>query len=533
MYKLPPWRLYSVRKFACIKNLVRLRDSPGQCFSFSTLLQSEETTDTESSVMDDDTTDSKNLPDHWHINPALKDRIADGRNSLTPSKERTLINAHQGFSVNMLQTGAGKPSSERGCSASALRAGSSLFLIDAGEGTQMSLYSSRYDFSSLKKIFITHLHGDHIFGLPGLLLGLQLSAKHQLTNPDDNSRKNKSKEPFHIEIYGPVGLYNYIAMSLSLAMAQLMYGTVTVYELAGEARQFRHIGAERHYPEFQHRALVRKVLPRNSDGTWTISVAKEYETPFDANLAESERGLHIQAGQVYHVPKLQSFGYVIREPKSQPRTIVLERAKALGLEPSIKYRYLKAGFSVKNDNGSRTVHADDVCVGPPVKARSIAFLGDSERISPEMEKLCQNVDILVHEATYISDGMGLVEDARSASRAGHSSAADAGKFADKVSAGVVVLNHISSRYKSHKDLIVSEAERAIQGKTLVQLSEDNMELHVPRNGFHENSADNFNCDDAYVPPIRNGPERLTQLLTEFEEQYEADKSSSPGSKSNS
>ena len=49
-----------------------------------------------------------------------------------------------------------------------------LFLIDCGEGTQVELRRNKVKFSKIKHIFISHLHGDHFFGLVGLISTFRL-----------------------------------------------------------------------------------------------------------------------------------------------------------------------------------------------------------------------------------------------------------------------------------------------------------------------------------------------------------------------
>jgi len=67
------------------------------------------------------------------------------------------------------------------------------FLIDCGEGTQIQLRKNKIKFNSIEHIFISHLHGDHYFGLPGLILTLNLLGREK-----------------PLKIYGPKGIKNII-----------------------------------------------------------------------------------------------------------------------------------------------------------------------------------------------------------------------------------------------------------------------------------------------------------------------------------
>ena len=71
--------------------------------------------------------------------------------------------------VTILGSSSALPTSGRYPSAHVLTAHERLFLIDCGEGTQMQLRKTKSRFSKINHIFITHLHGDHVFGLYGLL----------------------------------------------------------------------------------------------------------------------------------------------------------------------------------------------------------------------------------------------------------------------------------------------------------------------------------------------------------------------------
>lgn len=88
-----------------------------------------------------------------------------------------------------LGSASARPTSSRFPSAHSLTVGGRLFLIDCGEGCQMQMARFKVPFSRLDNIFISHLHGDHVFGLFGLISTLDMTGR---------------LSPLHI--YGPQGL---------------------------------------------------------------------------------------------------------------------------------------------------------------------------------------------------------------------------------------------------------------------------------------------------------------------------------------
>ncbi len=74
-----------------------------------------------------------------------------------------------------------------------------LFLIDCGEGTQVQLRKYRVKFSRIKHIFISHLHGDHFFGLPGMISTFRLLGRET-----------------ELHVYGPKGIKEAITLFLKL-----------------------------------------------------------------------------------------------------------------------------------------------------------------------------------------------------------------------------------------------------------------------------------------------------------------------------
>ncbi|MCZ8513118.1 ribonuclease Z [Paenibacillus filicis] len=115
-----------------------------------------------------------------------------------------------------LGTGAGMPSKERNVTSvmlNLLAERNAYWMFDCGEGTQHQILRAPVKISKLEKLFVTHLHGDHLYGLPGLL----------------SSRSYQGGDtPFNI--YGPEGIREFIDMSLRISESHLTY-EITVHEL--------------------------------------------------------------------------------------------------------------------------------------------------------------------------------------------------------------------------------------------------------------------------------------------------------------
>ncbi|MGM9827402.1 MAG: ribonuclease Z [Muribaculaceae bacterium] len=78
------------------------------------------------------------------------------------------------FSVHILGCGSAMPTMRHMPSCQAIEYHNKIMLVDCGEGAQLSLRRARLKFSRVSHIFISHLHGDHMLGLPGLLSTLSM-----------------------------------------------------------------------------------------------------------------------------------------------------------------------------------------------------------------------------------------------------------------------------------------------------------------------------------------------------------------------
>lgn len=131
--------------------------------------------------------------------------------------------------IIFLGTSGSMPTQNRNSSSIAIRRKGEIILLDCGEGTQRRMVEARLGFRRRMKIFISHLHGDHVLGLPGLLQSMTLL---------------KRERP--LEIYGPQGLAGFID-----AFSSVLGGPgfpTTIHEIMSE-------GVILETPEYEVRAI--------------------------------------------------------------------------------------------------------------------------------------------------------------------------------------------------------------------------------------------------------------------------------------
>ncbi len=110
------------------------------------------------------------------------------------------------FELTILGSNSAVPAYGRFTTSQVLHYNHHLYVIDCGEGAQIRMQQYKIKKRRIQAIFISHLHGDHIFGLPGLLTSFNhLDRKDQLT------------------VIGPVGLKNFLDASLNPGMNTLTY----------------------------------------------------------------------------------------------------------------------------------------------------------------------------------------------------------------------------------------------------------------------------------------------------------------------
>ncbi len=177
-----------------------------------------------------------------------------------------------------LGTGSGKPLPQRNVSSMALFREGELFLFDCGEATQIQLTKSQLRPGAIEGIFLTHFHGDHVNGLPGLLGSLTL---------------NQRNAP--LDIYGPKGLERWFRCLHDLHILRPGF-PVRLHEIeeAGTILERRHLRFEAH--PLNHRvdawgyALVEDARP----GRFDVERAQQLDIPAGPLYGELQRGHDIE-----------------------------------------------------------------------------------------------------------------------------------------------------------------------------------------------------------------------------------------------
>ena len=194
--------------------------------------------------------------------------------------------------VTFLGTSSGVPTRSRNVSAVALRLPqrSELWLFDCGEGTQHQFIRSDLRLSQLRRIFISHMHGDHVFGLPGLLASLGLAG-------------NSSG----VDLYGPDPLEDYLNGVLKTSSSRIAY-PIGISRVKNHAENNKILIED---PDLfvsciplKHRVptYAYRIEEKKKSGTFNINKARELNIPPGPVYAALKRGetVTLKDGRVFN-----------------------------------------------------------------------------------------------------------------------------------------------------------------------------------------------------------------------------------------
>ena len=262
-------------------------------------------------------------------------------------------------------------------------------LIDCGEGTQQQLLHTKLSLRQLTAICITHVHGDHCYGLPGLLASAAMSGRREPLTLIAPKAISALLDAFilHTELYLPFTL-NFVSIE------DLLSQEVNVNK-----------GKVKIDLDNQHQLMI-EVYPLS-----------------------------------HRVP---SHGFGITQTIIR-RTLNTGKLIADGVPASALWGKLQQGKNVITEDGQHLHSA--VYVHDDVQRTKVVIAGDND--TPEcLSEAVMDADLLVHEATYTHEVMMAIQARNPDFDPMHSSAHIVGTFAQKMSLKNIILTHFSARYQS-------------------------------------------------------------------------------------
>ena len=260
-------------------------------------------------------------------------------------------------------------------------------LIDCGEGTQHQLLHTKLSLHQLQAICITHVHGDHCYGLPGLLASAAMSGR---------------REP--------------LTLIAPKAIATLLDAVILTTEL--------------HFPFAIDFVAIEEVLSESDNG---------HKIKIDLS---DQQQLEIDITPLSH--RVASYGFGITQTISH-RTLSIDKLTADNIAAGELWGKLQQGQDVTTDDGRKLFSVD--YVDNDMQRTRVVVAGDND--TPERLKAAIiGADLLVHEATYTSDVLAKIQAKNPDFDPMHSSAQLLGRFAEEVGVKNLIMTHFSARYQS-------------------------------------------------------------------------------------
>jgi ribonuclease Z len=290
-------------------------------------------------------------------------------------------------------------------------------LFDPGEGTQRQLLHAGVSASAITRICVTHFHGDHCLGLPGIIQRINLDRPP--VAPHDPGSK-------------------------ALRAARLTHPVSAYYPASGQ--EF--------FDRLHHASVFHETVELRPEPIAEPGELKAAGAPFA-----------LEAVRLSH--PVESFGYRLTEPGGH--RILPELLAAHGVAGPDVGRLQREGAIVLDDGSGAPVRVTLEQVSEPRPGQSAAFVMDTG-LCDGVARLAEGVDLLVIEATFLEADAHLARDH------GHLTAGQAARTAAEAGARRLVLTHFSQRYADTEGHL-AEARRHFDGD--IVLAEDLTRVPVP------------------------------------------------------
>ncbi|OCF39038.1 ribonuclease Z [Kwoniella heveanensis CBS 569] len=316
-------------------------------------------------------------------------------------KDRVQAKPPPPVSVTFLGTSSGGgPILSRNCSSLAVDFGQEIWVVDAADGTLMRLHQSSIRIANITRLFITHMHADHVLGIVAILMTIMSGVGNQPGDVEKTAALGLDKKPT-FNIYGPVGVRKLIRTTLQLTSVNLS-GVYAVHELMSKEEENKPsvgCGVE----ELHANEAVGMDLVADKDGVWRDVLVE--------GNGRSGKGWGVSAGPIHH--RVPAVGYVLQEPT--PRLpldtaalipLLQSNAAALAsLDPPIKHPLSLLSYLTSLPPPKPYTLPSGETLHPPapsgIHPRRLVIFGDCSggTENPTFERMCNDASLLVHECT--------------------------------------------------------------------------------------------------------------------------------------
>ncbi len=295
------------------------------------------------------------------------------------------------FTLNVLGTASALPTTARYPSAQVLDVHGRLFMIDCGEGAQMQMRKAGLSFLKIEHICLSHIHGDHLFGLFGLLSTMGMLGRSA-----------------HLNIYAPKNFRPVLEFFLA------HFGDGLKFEI-----NYVQLGMTEPTLVYESKSVELLAFPLNHRVETFGFIIREKMPPWNVRK-----------------DAIAKYGFTIAEIAALKRGEDVVRPAGELTVPCIENDFRPCSGTSE----PLVIHNGDVtCV--PFIPRSYAYCSDTAPF-PQLPEWIRGVTLLYHESTFP------VEMTEMAERTFHSTTLQAAKTALDAGVGRLIVGHYSSRYPS-------------------------------------------------------------------------------------
>ena len=319
------------------------------------------------------------------------------------------------FTITFLGTGNAVPTRLRNHTAILIEFLNEHILLDCGEGTQRQFKIAGLSPARLTRLLVTHWHGDHVLGIPGLFQTLAMA---------DYTKR--------LEIYGPRNTSKYISLLQDI------------------------------FREFKISTQVHEVSDMENSVDCVVHSQNSPDREFYKKLEKIKRipcifvdtpAYCIEAAAMNHGTPANAYSIILKDRRR------LDKAKLKKLKlPNIpQIGELQAG-------------KDIVFEGKKIRAKDVSYIEKGKKITVILDtgltdtaiKLAKNSDLLICESTFSSEEKEKVKEYL------HLTSVDAATIAKKAKVKSLILTHISQRYEHAPEIILSQAKKVFKNTSIVK-----------------------------------------------------------------